>query len=109
MCEFPRVDDTEVVERVFFLIAASEDAPLTTITRLIETTNTYVKSRDRFSISQEDFDATSKAIRPDRIVGLMHTHPIGAPIEPSEEDIEGKPDGFVACIWHVETKIVTWY
>ena len=94
---------------MFFLIAAGEGHPTSTIKRIIDTPNRAVNKQNRFEIWDADFEGVSADVSPDVIVGLMHTHPPGANAYPSAEDIEGRPEGMLACVLHVETRKLYWY
>lgn len=96
-------------ERVAFLVGRS-NPPITTIDVILPSVNSHHKSYAFFGILSDDYESV-KAKVPDgmQIVGVLHTHLRPDEDRPSQEDLDGLPEGWLGAIYHLPSRRLLWY
>ena len=102
-CAIPCWFDVEHGERVGLLVGGWEDDQAM-VRHVIPVRNTRGSKATDFGVSERDFERISKRFAPmgQQVVGVMHSHPLGAFLGPTATDYEGLPWEWVGMVHCVE-------
>ena len=90
-------EDEEVVVGMYGGFVGSR---ICVVKRFLEVRNSSPSPEMTFQVRKGDLP------RIDDLVGFMHSHP-NAPIDPSDEDLQGLPKGMIGAVW--QNGELCWY
>lgn len=103
-CEWPPawLVNTTTNERVVLLLGVRSGV----ISRTVRVRNCHNEKRNRWALSQADFDRV--VLRPGEfVIGIAHSHPEGG--RPSLDDRRGLKPGWIGAVYDCEAGRIWWY